>query len=416
MSQPAKSQKTHPKVEPPKLPDGFLIDKADPAIIVASLTEHLKLGEEKVGATPIEQGVILLDAHFKKTYSAEGELAKCDKCGGIGPASEEIAPVCCYCGDSEGVETSEEEEVVEEEDNAEGEEVPEAEPTEDADSDLATMGEPEPKKSEPAKGTDGKSTALAKKAVTVEDLVPAGVTEAELQKEVAVFIRLKGEGAGAMYDVGDQARLIFEKQLWKAQTVTSTAEDGTVKVALKYRSFDAFCKEVLGFTASHCYKLMDTTVAYTREQVVKYSMTNIGLVLSLPPEAQSALLEAAKTHKWGRRVLAQKVLEEKAKNPDAGKRETGRAKTPDGKGGGRAGKLTKKQKETITIATIAGRTYVLPCFILPKKGEKPSERATEVTDQVPVFFVELDNKVQLTGKIEKDKDGNIQIKLLFKPI
>jgi|HubBroStandDraft_3_1064219.scaffolds.fasta_scaffold00013_16 hypothetical protein len=422
------------KPEPAKLPDGFILDKADPAVIAATLAEHLKLDEKAIGSTPIDQAVVLIDAHFKKTLDkTDGALARCNKCGGIGPSDEALAPACVYCGDTEGVESDDEETEAEEEEAVEGEETPEAEPTEEAVPDFAATAEPvkeEPKK--PGKP----STALAKKSATAADLVPAGVTEDEMKKEVALFIRLKGEALGSQYDIGVQGRLIYEKKLWMAETVTSTAEDGTTTTKLKYRSFDAFCKEKLQFSAAHLYNLMDATATYSREQIVEFGMTKVTLTLGLPPEAQVKLLEAAKTHNWGKRTLAAKVQEEKAKLPDGGKRKTGRKEMPEGKGGGRAGKMTKAQKENLTIAAIAGKTLTMPCYRQPaKKGEKPTERATlDLLDPgvIPpdvlkalqtafnahpaIFAIELENKVQMTGSVTFDTEGRFQTKIFFRPI
>lgn len=342
------------------------------------VTKTLKALKVKPADTH-EERIAQLTTHYE---SSKKELADCDKCGGGSPTDLDACP---FCGD-EGVD----------------------ETAKDPASEKPADAKPEKAAAKP------KKDALAVKPA--EELMPEGVTVEKLDTALSEFIKVKGAGAGAMWDIGRAAQVIYKGQLWKARiTVAPDAEDGT-KGATKntYKSWNEFCTKELGMTPANIYNLMDVSEAFTREKAIAFGTTKLALILKAPEEAQPALLEAAKTH--GKRQLSKEVDEAKKKAGKAGsKRETGRKKTPAGKGGGRASKTKLKKSDVITIATLIDKAVTIPMFKKPKKGEEATVRAASVEEE-PIGWKELDNKVNMVLFVKYDSTGKLQVQVKFTAI
>jgi hypothetical protein len=157
----------------------------------------------------------------------EERVADCDQCGGIGPIDWGH---CCYCGS----------------------------------------------------GDDEVQTRAAR-AVEVRRHVPFGDSPtAPLDDNVERIRQAKARTATCYWELGNLICENYARKLWRLRT----GKNGEAA----YSSFLQFCREELGISHSHAYKLMSVAQAFDREEVARFGATKLGVVLQVPEPMRERMM------------------------------------------------------------------------------------------------------------------------------
>lgn len=226
----------------------------------------------------------------------------------------------------------------------------------------------------------------------------------ELDEAVTEIQDLKSRYAASYWELGAKLAQIYTSDLWMLRV----GEDGKSK----YKAFEAFTLAELGINPQAAYKAMDISREYTRQQVLTWGKTRLGILLQVPEEARKAMLEEMeKAEESGKKAPSTRQLAEKAGQI---KKETG-YKVPthakDGRGGSQPGKKDgRPREEKITIASIMGRQK-LKLYKKPatkKYEESELVEAKKLGDQ-PFAIEHLTNNVTRTYSILQTAAGHLQL-------
>jgi hypothetical protein len=322
--------------------------------------------------------------HFR-TENEVGDLVKCDNCGGISTPDFELCPFCGV-GDEESGVVAVDGVVEKSDDEADPDVEVNVETVEEFEEEVPAVEEVKAEVIVPVAKKRGRprkeATAIAKIG-NVEISQPGspemdGFTVTDLNSALEKVIALKTETSKNYWLLGK------ENQLWKLRK----SDDGKYL----YRSFDAFCLAEIRMSGAQCYKMMDVAASFDEEQISKFGMTKLNLVLQAPKEDQTELLSEAASA--SSRKLAEKVSE-KRKEKGVEKRDTGRKQI--------AAKSKGRQSEYMTIANILGKTKIR-LFQKPTKRGEELQPASDIS-QSPFGYTDLPNGVREMYGLEQDQKG-----------
>jgi hypothetical protein len=154
----------------------------------------------------------------------------------------------------------------------------------------ATKAKPNGKAPKADKG--GTVTSLASRrpaaaAPTADAAEPTSlVTTADLDRQVQVIEQSKTDGAMALHRLGVAANEIAQNGLWKLRT--------NGKGVPTFRTFKQFCVEELKMTAVHVYRAIKVAEQFDEDDVKGLSGNQVRLMLQVPAESRSEVMEAAK--------------------------------------------------------------------------------------------------------------------------
>jgi hypothetical protein len=336
--------------------------KVDEKLVKAALKKlGLKAGKDAPEA---------LRAHFREHGNeTEGDPHELVQCGSCGEPSFSEFTTCPFCGA--------------------GEAAPSA----------VAGGAP------PAGEAPGAEEEVVPAASLVrDDLKPSSEvqTTSKLDEAVTEVHRLKGDTAGAYWELGLKVAEIYDSKLWQLRV------DDKGKV--KWKGFDAFCHHELGFEPRQAYKLMDGSRKFSRDQAVAIGRKKLQLIAAAPEEDQPALVRKAEEGATVREMISevQKIKQEK-----------GHVRPSRGAGAGAGVVRKSKDKpapekpaaERITVATAAGKVVVklhAATKMTPKqkRGEDLAEApyAKRLADG-PLGREELSNGVVVVYRVVEGRKG-----------
>ena len=340
-------------------------------------TANENLVDAEIKKLKIDPGATLADkvgqlvGHYRKNFDAK-KLAKCD-CGGVFP---EEYKACPYCGDADDAEPAKPGPKV----------APSADKAKPA---VAIIESPKAK------------TKAAEIVKGVDDKL-AGLTSKDLDYATQEVLKLKGNSASAMWELGAKLREIHERQLWKLRV-----DD---KGKASYRSFEAYCVAEVKMSGTGCFQLIHVAENYTAEKVRELGTSKLNLILKAPEEDRPDLENAAKGG-LTKSQLAKKVKELRDKKGAPKTKSTtaaGKPAPPPGKG---------RKSEHITIVSVIGKKTVPMSCKPEKKGDelKPVECPKAVQEfiarTVPFAVDDLTNGVREILSLACDSKGRLQIRI-----
>jgi hypothetical protein len=323
-------------------PKGILASKLTSVALDAFAKAGLS-GSPLVGyGGTLEQRALIVFSHIQSTGKAD---VVCQECGG---EYVDATGSCPFCGDGmeEAAEVTEDELEVDDDEV----EVEEDDATEITSPVAMVASMPSALSGAPAKGTalavveGGKNTALAKYKVI------------DLDKAIAKVKALKGNAGAAYWDLGDAIKDIIDRQLWKLRTA-----EGKPQV---YRTFESFCNAELGIQPMSALSARDVASRYSRQEAEKLGRSKMTFLVRAD-DLDRPILEQAARSGASKRELAKKSKELKAGKPVVER--TGKVR--------QAPAATRPAKsETITVAAIVDKPYVVPLY------KKPAGKLSQLAD------------------------------------
>jgi hypothetical protein len=318
----------------------------------------------------IKATIKALAEKFKK-LPAERQ-ATCDDCGGMSDAEMDACP---FCG-ADGVSADEKD------DASPGSDPP---PARDNDEGASPDDEEHASAaaSEKKNGKAGKTLAIVSGGGTV--------SAKSLDTAIDEFKRIRGEGAQWAWKLGRYVHDRFYKaELWKLRT--------DEKGKPKYKGFNQFVTEELGFTPRYWYALMEISENVSEEEAkVLESAKTLRLVVALEPETRKRILEEAKAGKQPRpgeiRDLLSSGKRRKKKGRQAAAAEANAEKA-------------KARVKTLTMLIPIEKQRV-KLWARPAKAKDEPRPAKRLADQ-PFFVVEGTNGVRLEIAIHEGRNGQLE--------
>jgi len=366
---------------------GILVDKLDRATMVKTCRA---MGWEVLPDSTDEQLSVFIFMKLRTT-PAPDDLLDCDNCGGS--SSEKGFASCPYCKDDEPAPAVPAGQPQNKKEPASPKGVFGKAPKEEAPEPMTTPTE--------AAATKQTSLATTPKSAPVATVTPisndlAKFKESDLDKAVAEVQKLKSDASEDMHRLGQKIAEIHDKQLWKLRT-----EDGKPR----YKSIESFIHEELGMTPQNAYRLLDTSKAYTPEQVRSFGTTKLGLILQAPEKDRPALEKAMKDG------ASKRALEKEVRKANKGKKEVVRRnkEKPVKKGNAKVA----GGKPSITVASILGTQTVVAYKKGAMEGDKKTwTRAKRVAD-LPTGILVMENDVVLTTTLVEHTDGTLKFRHYF---
>lgn len=303
------------------------------------LNEDLKKRKLSTLGTVEERVRRMVD--YQRRETPKGQLADCSTCGGD---SDVNADRCPYCGDGELVDER---------------------PSQVRQ--VARSVESEPKKEESARVVN----LNERRAVS------------ELDVNVGTIRKLKLDLVGNIWELGDAIRDNYDRRLWTKRL----KEDGSPK----WKNWNQFCPEELGFSASYAYELIALSKTFTRDAVQKFGTEKLRVALHLPEPHRTQLLQASA----GASVRALKGEVKKLK--------------ASGSVPARAGATPSKDKITVALTEARG---TIPMMARKKVGTgwRP---AMSLSDD-PWCEIRLSNDVVARFVISKNTKAELQLLYEFR--
>lgn len=326
-----------------------------------------------------EKNVEKLVEYYSKNKPAK--IGECDICNG---SSDGELDSCPFCGDVDP--------------DAEKEPAKPKPKASDAEEEAPAPAKKGTKKSAKKSAKAAKGDSLAKPEPEMSSAVK--YTEQDLDTSIKAIEELKSSIWRNGWKMGQLVREIRDKHLWKQRS----DENGKPK----YKSFEQFCPNELGFSDNQAYRMMDVSERFTEEQVRKFGTTKLSLVLEAPKEDQDRILEE-KVAKNASSAEVREAVKKARAEKKVTTRETGRKKTPKGKAPPKKqAKPGSARKDNITVASIEG-TKTVKLF----KKESPEVRAKRIGD-TPTGTLELTNDVMMHFTVIEDAEGALVIKVRTK--
>jgi hypothetical protein len=366
--------------------------------------DHLKTVLRGLGepiAKEVGQMAAILAKRFTKDAGSDGELMRCDACGGHSPESYESCPFCGIAGVVEDAKAepppdSEPDEV--EEDDADADEDEDEEEDEDVDEDVEPpvaasdpVPEPLPVVTPPAAAKITR-TKISKTTAIVSDARAGLLTVADLDRMTAEVLVLKASASVEMWKLGAKIGEIQNLFLWKQRQ----KEDGKPT----YKSFEAYCVAELNMTDANAYELINLAKHYDEARVRTFGRERLVLLLRAPEVAQAEIMTQIEGGASVRDVRAAVANAKEIRGLLGTKRVTGRQVTPVGKP-----PPQKPKKDKITVAIAAGRRAFRFVTKATMKDTEP-KHAKRIGDE-PVAKLELTNNVTLYFALSQDNEGCI---------
>ncbi len=237
-------------------------------------------------------------------------------------------------------------------------------------------------------------------------------TERDLDGAVTEVQRLKGEGAVAMWKLGQYMQdHIYNVQLWKLRS-----EDGKPR----YKNVDAFCAAELGMTPQNAYKLMSIAKTFSEPQVRAFGTSKLGLLLEAPKEEQPKIqkrMEEGELRTHREVESAVRTANREIAGADEDGKKKPKKKARDGSLRGASPGPTKASAKAaankqITIAKILGsesiKLYKKPANTR-NYDPKDLVRAKKVGDQ-PFGEMQLTNEVTMYFTVVQSPAGELSLK------
>lgn len=208
-----------------------------------------------------EQIANALRKAFKKHAEEHGKtsLAKCDACGELSPADEELYPVCPFCGDAGEVEAKESK-------------------SNGASKEAAKM-----EKGKKAAKPKAEKKAAKPKAEIIPRPKLTDAQKAKLRDSLDASVKsirdLQRDMMKNGYDIGRELKKVFIDQTWKARG--------------KYKSFKEWCVTEMGFTTAWARQCIAVTEEFEREQYAKIGPAKLAVIKALPAESRGPVIKMA---------------------------------------------------------------------------------------------------------------------------
>lgn len=322
-----------------------------------------------------------LQKHFRDKYGAvregDNELLECSTCKGYSPAR---LTACAFCGegDDDAPPADKPPPAKAEAPKAEAapptkDEVPRAKKLKSKDK-AAKAESPAP-----AAPTSTAMTKAEPAAIVKDDTVVSSelLTESTLDDQIKKVRTLINDHIASRWRVGQALLPLHDKDLWKLRVDSDGKQ--------RWKTFEAFCVDELGFTAVWAYGLMNVAKEYSEEQYVAIGPKKLLAVLSAPKEERAKLLKMAEDGA-SRRTIEKEVREANTKIRNAKPKADRDGVVRTKKDGSRGGSGTKKAAEPrITVASILGtetkKAYKKPAQTRGVEiDEKNLARAKRVSD------------------------------------
>lgn len=326
---------------------GVISAKVDKARVDKALKEQ-KLSLPKGANT--EDKVAALHELFSKL--PQSDLVECDACKGPSPIALDTCP---YCGEEEGV------------------------------ADVAVPEVTAEIVAEPVAPKAKTSKALAIATPVESQAMAPSAVEKELDTAVHEIRQINTKGGTLVYMLATKLKEICDAQTWKAR------RDSEGKV--KYKTFDQFCMEELGFTSRYANDLMKIVASFTQKEVEAMGTAKLRLVLAAPADAQPAILENVRGGA-GKTQIAREV---KAANAASS---TGNKKTPP--------PASDKDKKVTVALFQARQTVALYKKAAAKTPVKDLVRAKRVSEE-PWGTLALDNDTTLKFTVTTTASGELKL-------
>ncbi len=371
---------------------GFFVDKVDGDVMRKYLVTT-SIPTDKVDPTSEDEGLgVALSLYFREQVAegaiSDDDMAKCEICGGEGPATGD----CAFCGN--GGEASD--------------------PT-STEALAAKVEAEEPKSGKKKKTTktgavtEAETTTTKETAMTSVALATVNgkgkhenqivLSDKDLDEAVKRVFECKKVASVGLWALGNELRKINEDKLWKLRVV---------KGKQAYTSFDQFCDAEAKIGHTYAYNLIDIATKFTDRDVAKFGPSKLTLMLKVADEDLPKVREIA--GKVGKRQLAKEVAEVVRERGHGAKKKSkkGTAKTAAATKASQASRAkAARASDKITIASIEG-TKKVKLFAKPASIRdidwKALKRA-KTTDAIPFGKLELTNEVTLFISIVKTDDG-----------
>lgn len=323
-----------------------------------------------------------LQKHFREQYgsvtSGDDELLECSTCKGYSPARLET---CAFCGEGDDADAPADKPPVT---RAEAPKPEESEPKVNAKADEPPRAKKLSKKDKDAAKNAAASapmssamTKVAPSPIAKDDTTLSSelLTEATLDEQIKKVHTLVNDHLASRWRVGQALLPIHDQDLWKLRV------DGDGKQ--RWKTFEAFCIDELGFTSVWAYGLMNVAKEFSEDQYVAIGPKKLLAALQAPKEDRAKILKMAESGE-SRRAIEKEVREANSRidksKPKADRDGVTRAKE-DGTRGGRQ----KKAEPRITVQSILG-AQTLKAYKKPARtrgveiDEKNLARAKKVGD------------------------------------
>lgn len=348
----------------------------------------------------LKQRVSRLSKYYEE-HSEDLDIAHCDVCGADSDAN---LSACPFCGDEGAVADGADGDDAESDEPETEEEAEEPEESEVVEAQMGTqqvVTSSSKKTATKVKATkvaakpkaeakpNGKAASHAKVAApVVETTAIAIVDSTALDEQVQVIREAVLGGAISLHRLGQAATTIVTDNLWKQRA----DEQGTPK----FRSFKQFCAEELGMTAVHIYRAMKVAEEFTEADLKLLSGRQVRLMLDVPKESRSEVLEAAK-------------------RGEAGSKLSDRANDLRGKAGKNA---LPEPKKAITVAVTQGHTklkmFKRPTAAGVKVGDTENATPAKKLADQPWAVLDLSNKVRMMIRVTTNPKGEMVADVEFR--
>lgn len=354
---------------------GVKVDEVKVAVLRRAAKDILGTEMADTSIDGIKATIKALAEKFKKLPPTR--QATCDDCGGMSDAEMESCP---FCG-AAGVSTDAEEHASDDADRGGSARGEAEEHASDDDEEHASAAATEKKN-----GKAGKGAGLA--------LVGGGgiVSAKALDNAIDEFKRIRGEGALWAWKLGRYVHDRFYKsELWKLRT--------DEKGKPKYKGFNQFVTEELGFTPRYWYALMEISENVSEEEAkLLESAKTLRLVVALEPETRKRILEEAKSGKQPKpgevRDLLASGKRRKKKGRQAAAAEANAEKA-------------RARVKTLTLLIPIDKQRV-KLWARPLKGKEGENRPAKRLSDQPFFVVEGTNGVRLEIAIHEGRSGQLE--------
>lgn len=243
-------------------------------------------------------------------------------------------------------------------------------------------GDPELETKEARRAQMEQNKQLAKAANGKGKQGMVKVNEKDLDQNVASIRSAKVKTAVCCWEMGSLISKNKTLGLWKLRSDTKNAP--------KYTTFAQFCRDELQMSRSHADSMASIADAFSRDQVKRFGAKKLSLVLQLPDELRSQLLDGASTSE-GEQMLDAAVEDAKEK-----KQRDKPPKAPSGK---------------ISISQVLGEVEIP--FTVPGKGKRSKPRPAKVTDDLEQAFAseQFVNGVVAVYRLQQNTRGELVLRV-----
>lgn len=390
--------------KPPAVVEGVRMDKVDEDLVRQAYRDAMK-AHASMAEPPMElpdEGDLDLEGLVKnlvlwfRVASPAEELCDCTTCGGDSDARLDACP---FCGDAEtGTEEApgDPEEAPEVDDAGEPQEddEPPVEPEPEPEERQVGKRKPRPAKNLPAPPGGSKAPKPAprpkgQKLAKVQGEGEPLAYEAEVVDKGALLVedldasiqrvdQLKRTAASGIWELGQEIKRLLETKLWRLRT------DAAGKA--QYKTFAQFVKSELDMSYTHANRLMQVASNFSKETMERIGVAKCSIVLSLPPEARTQLLEGADNKSASQ-------LSDEAKQL-------------------RDGEAPKPPRGALTVAMAPG-VIEIPLMARPKnnRSTKGSDKPAKSLTDDPWGLEQLPNRVHCYYAVVKNKEGNLVLRV-----